>query len=417
MAHSAVKSTSGSLDFNLDGTNTSQMSLSSTGLAIGENLSATANLYVEGSAIVSESISVGTTSTSSNLNIGGSFSQTFITLSDNTSYVGTPLESSMILVDTTSGNIRLDLPYPSRASNQIITIKKISSNNELRITGGGKKVDGSYDWHMLSGDMSYLKVLSNSTQWNIIDSGDLTSFAYSGNMILTVDTSVDASGDGGTAANFFTLPLLADGLSATINWGDGSSNIQSDDNFITHDYGAAATYTVQVSGTFKQLKFQGANDDIKVLELQQWGPNAWDSMLFSFYGCSNMKITAADLPDTSSVTSFYYSWNGCSSLENFPYIDTSSGTVFNRTWNSCTSLTSFPVIDLSSLTDGTNILQNVTLSTYVWSNILIETEANNPVSNINYFKASSSTKHNAAGNVAMGLLDARGWVISDGGLE
>lgn len=55
--------------------------------------------------------------------------------------------------------------------------------------------------------------------------------------------------------------------------------------------------------------------------------------------------------DTSSVTSFFATWQNCSSLTSFPLIDTSSGTNFHDCWRNCTGLTSFPAIDTSSATN------------------------------------------------------------------
>ena len=40
----------------------------------------------------------------------------------------------------------------------------------------------------------------------------------------------------------------------------------------------------------------------RLLDVTQWGNVAWSNMQHTFYNCSNLNITATDLPDLSGVT-------------------------------------------------------------------------------------------------------------------
>jgi hypothetical protein len=63
------KSLVGTLNFDSNGDGVSEARLTSTGLAMGSNLSPSSNLQVAGDALISETLSIGGSSGSSNLNI------------------------------------------------------------------------------------------------------------------------------------------------------------------------------------------------------------------------------------------------------------------------------------------------------------------------------------------------------------
>ena len=84
----------------------------------------------------------------------------------------------------------------------------------------------------------------------------------------------------------FTLPLkAAETYDCTIYWGDGTTTAQSTDSSPTHTYAAGAgTYTVSVSGTFPAVYFNVGGDRLKVLELKNWGTQAWTTFFSAFNG-------------------------------------------------------------------------------------------------------------------------------------
>ena len=165
----------------------------------------------------------------------------------------------------------------------------------------------------------------------------------------------------------FTLPGNSSySYNFDVDWGDGSpvETINSGSSW-THTFtGGVGTYSVEitenVAGGFPTIYFNNGGDRLKLLEIEQWGTNRWDTFNGAFFGCSNLTITATDeaTADTGGVTNFAYAWVNCSSLTSFPLIDTSSGTNFYAAWYNCSSLTSFPLIGTSS---GTNFA-------YAWFN-------------------------------------------------
>ena len=79
-------------------------------------------------------------------------------------------------------------------------------------------------------------------------------------------------------------------------------------------------------------------------------------------------------------------------------------------------LTSLPSnMELPNLTNGTRMFQGNTINTTRYSQLLIDLEANNTNNNVTFHGGNS--KYNAAGQVARNALTARGWSITDGGLE
>ena len=146
-----------------------------------------------------------------------------------------------------------------------------------------------------------------------------------------------------------------------VDWGDGSTetvdNVGPTTTFTTtHNYSTPGTYTVEItinSGDF----FPYYNNSPIADELITLGdtPEGWSfgaDLTRAFQGSANL-TTVGDI-DTSTVTKFASTWDGCTSLESFSLIDTSSGTNFQETWRNCTSLASFPLIDTSI---GTNFLR------------------------------------------------------------
>ena len=82
---------------------------------------------------------------------------------------------------------------------------------------------------------------------------------------------------------------------------------------VTHDFGAAGTYTIRIRGNFPQMfhYYTVDHDAEKLLEINQWGDIEWKSMGHAFAGCKNMVLTATDAPDLSQVTDLGFMFDGC----------------------------------------------------------------------------------------------------------
>ena len=122
-------------------------------------------------------------------------------------------------------------------------------------------------------------------------------------------------------------PGTSNATSITIPTGGGYFNYDVDwendgvyDDFgvagtITHDYGAAGTYTVAIRGNFPWIRFSGGGDKGKILDIVQWGDIGWTSLKGAFSGCSNLTISAMDAPDLSGVTDLSDTFYDCRSLD------------------------------------------------------------------------------------------------------
>lgn len=102
----------------------------------------------------------------------------------------------------------------------------------------------------------------------------------------------------------------------TINWGDGKHDTNVEGN-ITHTYENRGVYTVAITGLFPAIYFNDNNmynakhaykndyDNEKLISIEQWGTQPWQSMNQAFYVCSNMQGNFSDLPNLSYVTDMH----------------------------------------------------------------------------------------------------------------
>jgi len=89
---------------------------------------------------------------------------------------------------------------------------------------------------------------------------------------------------------------------------------------VSHDYGVAGTYDVCVRGYIGSFRlYDTLRDNLKIIDVKQWGDVGWETMEYSFVECSNLVGTAIDAPvwadgvDNISLISAFYgatSFNG-----------------------------------------------------------------------------------------------------------
>ncbi|SNR55111.1 gliding motility-associated C-terminal domain-containing protein [Maribacter sedimenticola] len=118
---------------------------------------------------------------------------------------------------------------------------------------------------------------------------------------FTIDTrNLDTQS---TATNQYRLQLLSSlDYDFNIDWGDGqyNNNVSSD---ITHTYLAPGIYTISIIGDFPSFYHASSNrDNLKLISMDQWGSQVWESMRQTFYFCENMEYNATDIPNLSMVT-------------------------------------------------------------------------------------------------------------------
>src|SRR6056297_1781804 len=83
---------------------------------------------------------------------------------------------------------------------------------------------------------------------------------------------------------------------------------------VTHDFGTPGTYTIAIRGDFPRIYFNDEGDYRKILQVNQWGDNPWESMSGSFYGCENLNGLMEDAPDLTLVTDMSYMLAGATSF-------------------------------------------------------------------------------------------------------
>lgn len=124
---------------------------------------------------------------------------------------------------------------------------------------------------------------------------------------------------GSSDANQISLPLVdGEDYEFIVDWGDGNSDVITswDSPLKTHTYSGPGSYTVQIFGKFPRIKFFDSPESYKILEIIQWGTNAWTSMEGAFANCINLTSNATDAPNLAQATSlsrmFFYanSFNG-----------------------------------------------------------------------------------------------------------
>ncbi len=165
------------LDANADGA--AEVALTASGLGIGTTSPST-NLHVLGNAYITVNVGVGTASPKSTLEVSGTMGMTPQSISTNTALSG----NSIVLADTSGGNLLVSLPAASSYAGRTYRIKKMSSSNKLWVTGGGN-IDGSSMLTLTTVTAGFpsLEVVSNGSQWYILSiSGSNTN--DSGNGLL-----------------------------------------------------------------------------------------------------------------------------------------------------------------------------------------------------------------------------------------
>jgi len=94
---------------------------------------------------------------------------------------------------------------------------------------------------------------------------------------------------------------------------------------------SSGVYDLEVSAKevngFNRIQFNNDGDKLKLTDIKQWGDVAWSSFVKAFYGCSNMLVTATDVPNLSNVTDMSVMFLGATSANP----DTSNWNVSNVT--------------------------------------------------------------------------------------
>lgn len=184
LANADIKTTQDSLQFKLNSSDASNMTLNSNGLG------------------------VFTTSPSSNLHLNGTLAMSQIVVSSNTTLSNT----GVVLVNTISDNIKITLPFAGNVADRVYTIKKTNRNNHVWIVGSNCLIDGTNPIVLSesTGLLPSISVISDGNNWFTIQAQNTQGLIAADNLIAywTLDettgtTAYDTSGYGehGTLQN------------------------------------------------------------------------------------------------------------------------------------------------------------------------------------------------------------------------
>ena len=138
---------------------------------------------------------------------------------------------------------------------------------------------------------------------------------------------------GSSASNQIKLPLTSHGTyNFVVQWGDGSIDKITvwNQSKTTHNYSAAGSYYLNITGTLNGLSFKGTGDTQKILNITQWGTlqmgNLGATVLggitaYNFQSCSNLIITATDTLDLAGTIALSGCFWGCSSITTIPNLN------------------------------------------------------------------------------------------------
>lgn len=146
--------------------------------------------------------------------------------------------------------------------------------------------------------------------------------------------------------NKVKLPLVVNGkYDFTVSWGDGTiSHISSYNSLdVEHIYKTKNTiHEIRISGVIIGWSFMdqynyAVNDNLKIIEIYNWGDLALGDTKGQFYECKNLNVLASDAPDLSKTLSLNLAFAKCENLnnENFSTWDTSNILNMNHMFLDC----------------------------------------------------------------------------------
>ncbi|AUP79614.1 BspA family leucine-rich repeat surface protein [Flavivirga eckloniae] len=161
----------------------------------------------------------------------------------------------------------------------------------------------------------------------------------------------------------------------SIDWGDDQFD-HNVTNTITHTYLKPGIYTVSIIGTYPAHYSNAFSDRSKLLSIDQWGTQQWESMRQAFYYCSNMTYKATDVPDLSKLTNMSHmfsrasKFNGDINSWDVSNVTNMSGMFYSaRSFNQPLDKWKVDnVTDMSSMFYGTTLF-NSNIDSWVVSNV------------------------------------------------
>ena len=110
------------------------------------------------------------------------------------------------------------------------------------------------------------------------------------------------------------FPISADLATSNmiVDWGDSTGPQTYVDEYPTHTYVTAGSYTVSVSGIYDYVNFDDEyTNALNIISIDQWGTNQWSTMYYAFTGCENLQGNATDTPDLSICSDVSGMFSSC----------------------------------------------------------------------------------------------------------
>ena len=150
------------------------------------------------------------------------------------------------------------------------------------------------------------------TQWNVATPG-------SGATQLSIRTFTSGTVN-------YTWQQLPSGASGSGSWSGSPLTITG--------LPAGATIRLQIApANFQRIFINYDADRNRLTQVEQWGSTAWTSMANAFQGCTNLQVTATDVPVLSGVSSLSQMFEGCTNLNSPANINTwNTATITNMSY-------------------------------------------------------------------------------------
>ncbi|WP_183980471.1 BspA family leucine-rich repeat surface protein, partial [Runella defluvii] len=123
----------------------------------------------------------------------------------------------------------------------------------------------------------------------------------------------------GSSANQLSIDVATAGTVnytwTTVPAGTSGSGTFSGTTLAIPDLPTNAVIDLSIDPTnFQQIHINNGGDRQRLIQIKQWGDVAWTSMYRAFYGCSNMTLTATDVPNLVGVTNMSSMFYGCTTF-------------------------------------------------------------------------------------------------------
>ncbi len=180
--------------------------------------------------------------------------------------------------------------------------------------------------------------------WTITDGGKTADCPDNTSFITTWKTDNPGVSEDNQITIHTSPSNLLGSYNYSVDWGDGTSTSGVTED-INHTYDTPGIYQISISGTFPAVSFGIINgeqkDNLKLLEVNQWGGQQWSDLNGAFDQCTNLDVVATDIPDLTNVNFMGFMFRGCESLTFNETINSWDVSNVNFMWSMFSSCGSF----------------------------------------------------------------------------